>query len=86
MKALIEIDNELCKVSFEIEVPEWIHFDIFKQFMIDHGYGLIMGSFHTKQENRVKSILMSIDGILTGESSIKEDARNNDIKVTLIDD
>lgn len=65
-------------------VPEWIHFDIFKDFMINHWYGLIVSTLAPNKEDWLKAILFTIDGILSWESSLNDEAKE-DIKITLID-
>ena len=83
-RALVEIKNDIVEMEFEMPVPEWIHFDIFKDFMINHWYGLIVSTLAPTKEAWLKAILFTIDGILSWESSLKDEAKK-DIKITLID-
>lgn len=83
-RALVEIKNDIAKISFEMSVPEWIHFDTFKDFMINHWYGLIVSILALNEEDWLKAILTTIDGILSWESSLNDEAKK-DIKITLID-
>lgn len=83
-RALVEIKNDIFKMSFEMPVPEWIHFDIFKDFMINHWYWLIFSMLEPNKESWLKGILLTIDWILTWESSLKDEVKK-DIKITLID-
>ena len=83
-RALVEIKNDIYEISFEMLVPEWIHFDIFKDFMINHWYWLITSIVAPTKEAWLKAILFTIDGILSWESNLNDQAKK-DIKITLID-
>ena len=85
MEALIEIENDIITMSFEMKVPDSIHFDIFKDFMIDHWYWIFMGSLHPDNETKIYRLIRSIEWILTWDSAIKQEARDKHIKVTLLD-
>ena len=82
--ALVEVKNDIVEMEFEMPVPEWIHFDIFKNFIINHWYGLITSIVAPTEETRLKIILITIDGILSWQSSLNDEAKK-DIKITLID-
>ena len=82
--ALVEIKNDIVEMAFEMPIPEWIHFDIFKDFIINHWYWLIASIVEPTEETRLKIIIMSICGILSWKSSLKDEAKK-DIKITLID-
>ena len=64
-RALVEIKNYMSEISFEMPVPEWIHFDIFKDFMINHWYWLIVSTLAPTKEAWLKAILFTIYGILS---------------------
>ena len=83
-RALVEIKNDIAEISFEMPIPEWIHFDIFKDFMINHWYWLIVSTLAPTKEAWLKAIIMTIDWILSWESSLNDEAKK-DIKITLID-
>lgn len=83
-RALVEIKNDIAEISFEMQVPEWIHFDIFKDFMVNHWYWLIVSLLAPNHETWLKGVLLTIDWILSWKSSLK-DKTKEDIKITLID-
>ena len=71
IKVDLKIENPLFDLNIWYELPEWIWFEIYEDFMYKHWYAIIINACNWG-DNDIKIRLSIISWILSWKSSLKK--------------